>query len=419
MVNLQFIYSFGCFLKNFFSLSQTLLSYLRIAGYSGFPYPEMIRRLATLASLEKFTYKLTRTIQNPILCDDIRMNAVARFMPTLVHCHCRSIMTQVPNSEQQVIKALELFINSANDETVSMKKLCSSYIEKLCESGNVADAVFVLRHLHDRNTHVDLTSYNILLAASCEENQFDVFSEIFKDLLLSKLPPDSTSYSSVAKVFHKTSDSDLLKFIREVAEITVCRVPTVMNRIIFVTAESGQITKSKMIFEEMKNLNLKMDTVTFNTHLVILGRAGQVDQMLSEFASMKYLGYTPDSVTYNTLVNCLRRLGRLELCKLFAREMFDKGFELELQTYTALVDVLGRAGHITDAMRMFDELKKSHNPSIYVYRALISNLKKAGKFDLALDLLNEMNSSTSKLVGPKEFKERRKSKRNTVKGAKF
>ncbi|KAM0941134.1 putative tetratricopeptide-like helical domain superfamily [Dioscorea sansibarensis] len=378
--------------------------------------PAMIRRLAThtssIASFAASTSGLTRRIPNPTLSNEIRIFAEVQFVFILVHCHFRLITTQVSVTEQNVIKSLEHFVSTANDETVSRKKLYSSYIGKLCESGNTTDAVLVLRHLHNRNVHVDMNSYNIVLASLCKDDQFDVFSEVFKNLLLSKLPPDSTSYDSVAKALRKASDSDLLKFIREVAEITVNRDPTVLNRIIFATAESGQITKSITIFEVMKNLDLKMDTVTFNTVLASLGRAGQVDKMLVEFASMKDLGYTPDIVTYNTLVNCLRRLGRLELCKLFAQEMLDKGFELDLQTYTALIDVLGRAGHVRDAMRMFDELKKLHNPSIYVYRSLISNLKKAGKFDIALDLWEEMNSPNSKLVGPKDFKKKKKSRTN-------
>ncbi|XP_039132256.1 pentatricopeptide repeat-containing protein At1g11900 [Dioscorea cayenensis subsp. rotundata] len=372
----------------------------------------MIRRLATHTLSIASTSRLTKKIQNPILSNGIGIFAEVQFKFVLVHCHFRLITTQVSATEENVIKSLVHFVSSANDETVSRKKLYSSYIEKLCESGNIADAVLVLKHLRDRNIHVDINSYNIVLATLCKDDQFDVFSEIFRTLLLSRLPPDSTSYDSVAKALCKASEPDLLKFIGEVAEITFNRDPTVINRIIFVAAESGQITKSTKIFEVMKNLNLKMDTVTFNTVLACLGRAGQVDKMLAEFSSMKDLGYIPDAITYNTLVNCLRRLGRLELCKLFAQEMLDKGFEMDLQTYTALIDVLGRAGHVRDAMRMFDELKKLHNPSIYVYRSLISNLKKAGKFDIALDLWEEMNSPNSKLIGPKDFKEKKKWKRN-------
>ncbi|XP_020686066.1 pentatricopeptide repeat-containing protein At1g11900 isoform X2 [Dendrobium catenatum] len=262
-------------------------------------------------------------------------------------------------------------------------------------------------YLHDRQIHPDLNTYNLLLAAAGETGNFDLFCDIFQKLLLSKLPPDLISYLNISKVLPSLSDSKLLKFISEVSETTAHSDPTVVNRIIFVTAKSGQIDRSLMMFEELKNHECKIDTVTFNTVLAILGRAGRVDKMLSEFSLMKELGYSPDIVTYDTLINCLRRLGRLDLCKAFAEEMLRRGFELDLQAYTALIDGLGRAGHVNDAVILFGEMKKCHRPSIYVYRSMISNLKKFGKIEEAMDLLKEMNSSTSKLVGPEDFRKRR------------
>nr|UPT49061.1 pentatricopeptide repeat protein AaPPR1480 [Agave angustifolia] len=259
----------------------------------------------------------------------------------------RSIMTCGYVDEKEVIKALENFLSTTEDKTLSTKEKCSMYIQRLIRSE-------AIRHVSDLSL--------------------------------------------------------LLKFIRELTEIIIHREPIVMNRIIHVTAKSGQLDKSLVIFEELKNSKAKMDTVTFNTVLVMLGRAGRVDQMLYEFNVMKDFGHTPNIVTYNTLINCLRRLGRLDMCKSFAKEMVGRGIELDLRTYTALVDGLGRAGHVIDAMRLFDEMKRSHRPSIYVYRAMISNLKKAGRFEFALNLLEEMNSNTLKLVGPEDFKQKNKMK---------
>ena len=323
----------------------------------------------------------------------------------------RSIMTCGYVDEKEVIKALEHFLSTTEDKTLSTKEKCSMYIERLIRSGNLIHAVYLFSYLHDRQIHLGLDTFNILLNAAGEENDFDLFANIFKKLLLSGMPPDFISYVHVAEAIRHVSDlSLLLKFIRELTEIIIHREPIVMNRIIHVTAKSGQLDKSLVIFEELKNSKAKMDTVTFNTVLVMLGRAGRVDQMLYEFNVMKDFGHTPNIVTYNTLINCLRRLGRLDMCKSFAKEMVGRGIELDLRTYTALVDGLGRAGHVIDAMRLFDEMKRSHRPSIYVYRAMISNLKKAGRFEFALNLLEEMNSNTLKLVGPEDFKQKNKMK---------
>ncbi|RZR84259.1 hypothetical protein BHM03_00011043 [Ensete ventricosum] len=239
----------------------------------------------------------------------------------------------------------------------------------------------------------------------------NLFSEVFKSLLISNLPPDITSYNKVAEAFHKVADSDLVvNFIKDVCDITFGKDPTVINRIIFVTAKFGQIDKSLMIFKMLKNLDPKLDTVTFNTVLAILGKAGRINEMLAEFMVMKDLGHIPDIFTYSTLINCLRRLGRLDLCKTIANEMLEKGFEMDLLTYTALVDAYGRAGHVEDALRTFEEMKKSQRPSVYAYRSIISDLKRAGKFELALHLSAEMNSNTRKLAGPEDFKQKRKSR---------
>lgn len=314
-------------------------------------------------------------------------------------------MTRGTVNNQKVIEDWENFLSTIDDKILSTKEMCSMYIERLITAGNLSDAVYLFHYLHDRQIHLGVDTHNMLLNAAGEANSFDLFTEIFKKLLLSRLPPDFTSYVHVAKAFLNVSDSMLLlKFIREISEITIHREPIVINRIIYITAKCGQLDKSLMIFEELKNSKATIDTITFNTVLVILGRAGKVDEMLYEFNVMKDFGHSPNIITYNTLINCLRKLGRLNMCKSFAKEMVEKGIELDLRTYTALIDGFGRAGHLNDALRLFEEMKRSHRPSIYVYRAMISNLKKAGRFELALNLLDEMNSTRSNLIGPEDFK---------------
>nr|CAB3461157.1 unnamed protein product [Digitaria exilis] len=297
--------------------------------------------------------------------------------------------------------------NSASDASAS-----AAYIEKLCRSGNLVDAIRVLRHLHDEQTHVNLDTFNMLLQQAAEANSFGLFAKVFRYLLLSKLAPDSTSYMNVAKALQKLDGCELiLQFVREILEITQDRDPTVTNCIIFATAKYGDIDKSLIIFEELKKDQTRLDVVTFNTILDMLGKAGRVDQMLREVKLMEELGHYPDIVTYNTIINCSRRLGRLDLCKRFGGEMLERGIKPDLRTYTSLVDSFGRAGHITEAMEMLDKMKMSHKPSVYVYRALISDVKKAGQFELAQKLSEEMNSSASDLLGPEDFKQKNKGRR--------
>jgi hypothetical protein len=84
----------------------------------------------------------------------------------------------------------------------------------------------------------------MLLQQAAEANSFALFAKVFRYLLLSKLAPDSTSYMNVAKALQKLDGCELiLKFVREILEITQDRDPTVMNRIIFATANTETLIK--------------------------------------------------------------------------------------------------------------------------------------------------------------------------------
>ncbi|KAF6982750.1 hypothetical protein CFC21_001098 [Triticum aestivum] len=277
---------------------------------------------------------------------------------------------------------------------------------------DLTEVAGILRRLRDEQISLGLGTFNLLLKRACEADDFLLFAKVFRHLLLSKAAPDLTSYMCVARAIGGLDDNELLlKFVREVLEITNGRDPTVANRIVFAAGRYGRLDKCLIIFEELKKDRRCLDIVTFNTVLDMLGKVGRVGEMLGEVKLMEELGISPDIVTYNTVINCLRRLGRLSLCKSFAREMFERGISPDLRTYTALIDCFGRAGHIADALEAFEQMKKSHQPSIYVYRALISDMKKAGRFELAEKLTDEMNSSASDLLGPEDFRQKSKGRR--------
>ena len=325
------------------------------------------------------------------------------------------LATQASPDEEFVPDEFLNQILSAKERSpeVSSEKLCTTYIDKLLKAGNPSGAAKLLQSLHEKHIFLSSNAYDLLLVAASEANSIGLLSQIFMDILVFNKPLSSTSYLNIARAFTKTDDSVLLKFVREVSELTFPRNATILNRIIHAFAECSQIDKSLVIFDLMKSLKCKPDLITYNTVLWILGRAGRLDEMLHEFSSMGVANIAPDIISYNTLLNSLQKFGRLDLCSVFFREMGENGLKPDLRTYQALIEGFGRSGNLEEALRLFAEMKQGHiRPSIYIYRSLINYSKKMGKVELAMSLSEEMNACLPDLIGPKDFKQKNRQLRS-------
>ncbi|XP_031097462.1 pentatricopeptide repeat-containing protein At1g11900 isoform X1 [Ipomoea triloba] len=324
-------------------------------------------------------------------------------------CFSTSIATQASPSELSG-RILNEIISKIVESPSSGYEICYTYTHKLCSSGNLQGAAMLMQSLHDKNIFLGQSAYNCLIKAAGEQNDIDLLCQIFKHFLVCRKSMDSTSFTTLAKVFTmKNDDAYLLRFVREVSELIFPRNATVMNRIIYAFAQFRQVNKAMLIFGQMKSLQCKPDLVTYNTVLGILGQTGRIGEMLHVFASMKEENLVPDIISFNTLVNGFRKVGRLELCETYFKEMLEKGIEPDLQTYTALIDSFIRSGNTEESLRLFNEMKhKGICPSVQIYQLLISNLKKMGKLKLAEAFSQEMKASLSSLVDPKDFKRKKR-----------
>lgn len=284
-------------------------------------------------------------------------------------------------------------------------------IDQLCRADSFPSMARLLLHsLHHKRIFLSISAYDLLLQAASQRNDIDLSLEIFKEMLISSKPLSSKSFFHLARAFSKMDDHiQLLKFVSEVSDLTFPRSLIIMNRIIFALAECGHADKALTVFDFMKSSECKPDLVTYNTIIGILGRAGRVDDMLIQFTSLKEASISPDLVTYNTLINNFGKACRVDLCVMCWREIEEKGILPDLRTYSSLIDSLGRCGNVAESLRLFNEMKcRQIKPSIYVYRSLIDSLKMMGRLEDAAVLQEEMMASLSLLVGPKNFKSKKR-----------
>ncbi|KAD2392961.1 hypothetical protein E3N88_39938 [Mikania micrantha] len=313
----------------------------------------------------------------------------------------RSLATNASFEADQVLDKIGLELQK---HPASIKDLCTNHINELCKKRELGAAARLLQLLRDKHAINSLPAYNLLLAAAYEVNDTQIVTHVFKDMLLNRLPMNSTTFLNVAKAISKSNDLTLVQSV--VQEISQLASDTlIINRLIYAFADCGHVHNAMLAFDHMKTFKLKPDLVTYNTVLGILGKAGRVDEMLEVFASMKKADINPDIFTYNTLLHSLRRVGRFDLCVVLIKEMGKAGLQPDLITYTALIECFFKSGNIEESLRLFQHMKTGDvRPSVYIYRSLVNNLKKLGKSELALKFLEEMKLLGEDLVGPKDFK---------------
>ncbi|KAL5082146.1 hypothetical protein RYX36_010567 [Vicia faba] len=344
--------------------------------------------------------------------------SLSRFhSPPLLTTIClRAFSTEASLDKESVTnEILKEFCATIENAPASSSKVCYAYIDKICKAGNVSAVSQMLQLLNEKNIVVSPNVYNLMLVEAIQNNDTDLSFQVLKKLLLSGESPSATSCVKFARAFRNVNHSvELLRFLKEIVSETSCSsISSFINKIIFAFAKSGQKDSALVIFSLLKRQNDSvLDLITYNIVLDILGRMGQVDEMLDLFASLKKAGFVPDTISYNTLIHGLGKVGRSDLCFAYFEEMKENKNQPNLLTYTALIDTLGGAGNIEESLKLFREMKlKGILPSIQIYRSLIHNLTKIDKIELATELLGEMNSSSTVLPGPTDFKTKRRQRK--------
>ncbi|CAK8536474.1 unnamed protein product [Lathyrus sativus] len=338
------------------------------------------------------------------------------YTPLLTTICLRTFPTEASLDKESVTsEILKEFRAIVENAPASSAKVCYAYIDKICKTGNLSAVSQMLQILYNKNIVVSPNVYNLVLVEAIQNNDIDLSFQVLKKLLLSGESPSATSCIKFARAFRYVNHSvELLRFLKEIVSETSCSsISSFINKTIFAFAKSGQKDSALVIFGLLKRQNDSvLDLITYNIVLDILGHMGRVDEMLDVFASLKKIGFVPDTISYNTLINGLGKVGRSDLCFAYFEEMKKSGNKPNLLTYTALIDTFGGAGNIEESLKLFREMKlKGILPSIQIYRSLIHNLTKIEKIELATELLGEMNSSSTSLPGPRDFKTKRRQRK--------
>uniref|UniRef100_A0A1D1XIL5 Pentatricopeptide repeat-containing protein At2g31400, chloroplastic n=1 Tax=Anthurium amnicola TaxID=1678845 RepID=A0A1D1XIL5_9ARAE len=159
-------------------------------------------------------------------------------------------------------------------------------------------------------------------------------------------------------------------------------------------ARSGLSSEALKLFESMKAIGLKPNSVTYNTVIDACGKGGvDLHRTIEIFREMLRNGVRPDKVTFNSLLAGCSRAGHWQDARVMFDEMIHQGVGRDVFTYNTFIDAVCKCGNMDLAVQIMSEMPANNvQPNVVTYSTLIDGYSKLERFDEALNLYEELKS---------------------------
>ncbi|KAA8541104.1 hypothetical protein F0562_025067 [Nyssa sinensis] len=147
--------------------------------------------------------------------------------------------------------------------------------------------------------------------------------------------------------------------------------------IIDMYAKCGSIEQSQRIFDRLK----EKDEASWTVMIAGYGIHGRGKEAIELFEKMKRLRLKPDGFTFIGILMACCHGGLVEEgLNYFDQMQTLHGIEPQLAHYSCVVDMLGRAGRFNDALKLVDEMPEK--PDAGIWSSLLSSCRIYGELDL-------------------------------------
>ncbi|XP_074263937.1 pentatricopeptide repeat-containing protein At1g20300, mitochondrial-like [Silene latifolia] len=144
------------------------------------------------------------------------------------------------------------------------------------------------------------------------------------------------------------------------------------------------------LIDEMKRRKLDIPSEVFVALIRRYVRAGMASEGIHAFNRMEEYGCSPDSSAITAVIAILVKKKKAVEAQSFFDGLKDR-FEPDVVVYTNLVNGWCRVGNISEAERVFGEMKtKGIVPNVYTYTIVIDGLCRHGQITRAHDVFAEM-----------------------------
>ncbi|XP_057852299.1 pentatricopeptide repeat-containing protein At5g39350 [Cryptomeria japonica] len=264
--------------------------------------------------------------------------------------------------------------------------VATALVDMYAKCGSIDKA----RELFDGMPQKDPVSWNAMIVGYVQNGFVEKALEIFKQMLLAGVKPNSTTFASILPACAKMGALEQgIDIHQRIIEVGFSSEVVVASALVDMYSKCGSIDRARELFVRMS----KRDVVSWNAIIVGYAQNGFVEKALETFKQMKLAGINPDSTTFASILPACSKMGGLEQGMDIHQSIIEGGFMLYVVVASALLDMYAKCGSIDRACELFDRMT---HKDVVSWNAMIVGYTQNGLVEKALETFKQM-----KLAGVK------------------
>lgn len=242
-------------------------------------------------------------------------------------------------------------------------KIGAALVDLYAKCGYLDYARKVFKQMPQKNSVV----WNSLICGNSQNGLLHEAIDLFREMCLSNVKPDRFTISCLLSTCAQMGAVNLGNWVRKFAENNGLWDVFIETSLVDMYAKCGYIGTARELFDQMDQKTI----VTWNTILSGYAINGQGESAIELFDHMRKLGVRPDSVTFLSILHACAHAGFVEE----GREYFGlmtKHYKVtpKVEHYGCMVDLLGRAGLLKEARELIGRMDVE--PNVIMWGALLN-----------------------------------------------
>ncbi|TMX01876.1 hypothetical protein EJD97_023302 [Solanum chilense] len=288
---------------------------------------------------------------------------------------------------------IEAFLEShKDDKKITQEPFLSSIIRSYGLAGMFDQALKTYLQMDDLGTPRSAVSFNVLLSACVNSKFYDRVPQLFDEMPKKHgFLPDKVSYGVLIRSYCEMGKPELamekLKEMEEKGvEITAVTFTTILNSLY----KRGRCDEAEKVWNEMVKRGCGPDVGAYNVKIMNI-QGGDPEGVKVLIEEMSNVGLKPDTISYTYLMSCYCRNGMMDEAEKVYEDLETKGCNPNASTFRTLIFYLCKNEQFETGYKVFRESVRANKiPDVNTLKYLVHGLAKNSKAKEAKEMIRTM-----------------------------